>query len=328
MFFVSSKWTLFHIPHQNSLHYIFLRLRELFLSFFHLRRFWYILPLCNIIHSTTNDWLCCKIWGSIVLIPNIREFRNSICLNNPPYVCINSIKFASKKIWSTTLVFPLAITQSMLHICSFTHSLIYPLTTQDTATDPLTTTIPRESTSYHSKISLTYKFQSKIMVRLSIWTTVIFHTMSHIWEKLLDSTQASQYVWITLNWYEPNLNSHDKPKSKPPIPDVTTSHKLVCKKHVDAQTDAASNHALILCTLCKDHIKQLTWDMREKPVPRTDQILCRLNVSHWYFQLKTNFWWLALFIIRDVRSWINYVILNCKQRRSHQWFRHCNPKDM
>lgn len=40
----------------------------------------------------------------------------------------------------------------------------------------------------------------------------------------------------------------------------------------------------------------------------------------------TNFWWLAKFMIIDVRSWINDVILNCKQGQSHQWLRHCNPR--
>ena len=56
-------------------------------------------------------------------------------------------------------------------------------------------------------------------------------------------------------WYEPNPNSHDKPKSKLPVPDVTTIHELVWKKHVDAHTDAASTHTFIFCTLCKHHIK-------------------------------------------------------------------------
>lgn len=41
---------------------------------------------------------------------------------------------------------------------------------------------------------------------------------------------------------------------------------------------------------------------------------------------KTNFWWLAIFMITDLRSWINDIILNCKQWQSHQWFRHCNPR--
>lgn len=74
-------------------------------------------------------------------------------------------------------------------------------------------------------------------------------------------------------------------------------------------------------------IVNMRCEIREiSPRHRTKFCVHQMSAIDIFNSIETNFWWLAIFMITDMTSWINYVILNCKQWQSHQSFRYCNPQ--
>jgi len=131
-----------------------------------------------------------------------------------------------------------------------------------------------------------------------------------------------------LNWYKPNPNSHDKPKSKPQVPDVTTVHELVWKKRGRAHRCSFQSHIYFLHFVQTSHkivnMRCEIWEI--SPWNRTKFCVHQMSATDIFNSTKTNFWWLAILMIIDVRSWTNDIISNCKRGHSHQWLRHCNPR--